>query len=274
MKPILKWAGGKRQLAAKILELIPTFEGRYYEPFFGGGAIFFELAPKDAILNDINSEIVNLYNIFFNNKLLKEFIDLLLVHQELHSEDYYFKIREMDRDLNFKNIDKVAKAARIMYLNKACFNGLYRVNAKGYFNVPFNGDKKVNLIQEENFREISEFFQGHAIQFVSDDFDAVLRDAKHGDFVYFDPPYDVLRDKKSFTTYAKEAFGEAEQIRLAETCKQLNLLGVKWLLSNHNTPLINSLFSDFSIQIVKAKRMINSNSSERGFVDEVLIKNY
>jgi DNA adenine methylase len=274
MKPILKWAGGKRQLAAKILELIPSYEGTYYEPFFGGGAIFFYQAPKVAVLNDINSEIVNLYNIFFNNHLLKEFTDLLLIHQENHSKEYYFKIREMDRDPDFKNFDNVIKAARIMYLNKACFNGLYRVNAKGYFNVPFNGDKKVNLIQEENFREISEFFQGHAIKFVSDDFDAVLKDAKHGDFVYFDPPYDVLRDKKSFTTYAKEAFGEAEQSRLAETCKQLNLKGVKWLLSNHNTPFINSLYKDFSIQIVKAKRMINSNSSERGFVDEVLIKNY
>jgi DNA adenine methylase len=274
MKPILKWAGGKRQLAAKILELIPSYEGTYYEPFFGGGAIFFYQAPKVAVLNDINSEIVNLYNIFFNNHLLKEFTDLLLIHQENHSKEYYFKIREMDRGPDFKNFDKVIKAARIMYLNKACFNGLYRVNSSGYFNVPFNGNKKVNLVQSENFIEISDFFQRNKIQFLSSDFEVVLKDTNKGDFVYLDPPYDVLRDKQSFTTYAKEVFGEAEQIRLANTCKQLHLKGVKWLLSNHNTPLINSLFSDFSIQIVKAKRMINSNSSERGFVDEVLIKNY
>lgn len=274
MKPILKWAGGKRQLAAKIFELIPFYEGTYYEPFLGGGAIFFDHSPTSAVLNDINAEIVNLYNIFFNKKLLKDFIDLLLIHQENHSKEYYFKIREMDRDPEFKNLDKVTKAARIMYLNKACFNGLYRVNSSGYFNVPFNGNKKVNLVQSDNFIEISDFFQRNNIQILSSDFDVVLKDAKKGDFVYLDPPYDVLRDKQSFTTYSKEAFGETEQNRLANTCKQLHLKGVKWLLSNHNTPLINSLFSEFSIQVVKAKRMINSNANERGFVDEVLIKNY
>ena len=274
MKPILKWAGGKRQLSSLILPLIPKIKNYYFEPFFGGGAIFFELSPKKSILNDINQELVNLYNVFFDPKVLEEFIDLLRIHEINHSKDYFYKIREMDRTTDFHKLPNLIRAARILYLNKACFNGLYRVNSEGYFNVPFNNAEKVNLVDELNFREISSFFASNEVTFYSEDFEKVVSNSKKGDFVYFDPPYDVLRDKQSFTTYAKDSFGELEQKRLAKVCSELDKRGVQWLLSNHNTPLINSLYGNFKINVIQAKRMINSNANQRGHVDEVLIRNY
>ncbi len=274
MKPILKWAGGKRQLASLILPLIPDIKKTYYEPFFGGGAIFFDLSPKNSVLNDINGELVNLYKVFFDSKLLEEFIASLKIHEKNHSKEYFYKIREMDREPDFKNLPKLIRASRILYLNKSCFNGLYRVNSEGYFNVPFNNSDKVNLVDELNFREISNFFSSNKVNFHSEDFERVVSNAKKGDFVYFDPPYDVIRDKQSFTTYSKESFGEAEQIRLSKVCTELDNRGVSWLLSNHNTPLINSLYSKFIISVIRARRMINSKGNQRGHVDEVLIRNY
>ena len=274
MKPILKWAGGKRQLAKFILPLIPKGINKYYEPFFGGGAIFFELSPKKSILNDINTELINLYKVFLDSKLLEEFIALLRIHEKNHSKEYFYKIREMDRMTDFLIQPKLKRAARILYLNKSCFNGLYRVNSEGYFNVPFNNAEKVNLVDELNFREISNFFASNEVTFYSEDFEKIVSNSKKGDFVYFDPPYDVLRDKQSFTTYAKDSFGELEQTRLARVCTELDNRGVQWLLSNHNTPLINSLYSKFKINVIQAKRMINSKANQRGHVDEVLIKNY
>jgi DNA adenine methylase len=274
MKPILKWAGGKRQLLQQILPLIPQIKGTYFEPFFGGGAVFFELKPPKAVLNDINSELINLYNVYFDEIHLNKFIGLLKTHAQNHSKEYFYQIREMDRNPSFQQLNFIDRAARIFYLNKACFNGLYRVNASGYFNVPFNNSKKVNLIDEVNFKEISEFFQQNAITFSSNDFEDVVKKAKKTDFVYFDPPYDVISDKPSFTTYAKDSFGLEAQKRLAKVCSDLNQRGVKWLLSNHNTPLINDIYKEFTIQVIQAKRMINSKADQRGFVDEVLIRNY
>ncbi len=274
MKPILKWAGGKRQLSNLILPLIPKIKNYYYEPFFGGGAIFFELSPKKSILNDINQELVNLYNVFYDSKVLEEFIGLLRIHEKNHSKDYFYKIREMDRMPDFQNLPNLIRAARILYLNKSCFNGLYRVNSEGFFNVPFNNAEKVNLVEELNFREISNFFASNEVEFYSEDFEKVVSNSQKGDFVYFDPPYDVLRNKQSFTTYAKDSFGELEQTRLAKVCSELDKRGVQWLLSNHNTPLINSLYANFKINVIQAKRMINSKANQRGHVDEVLIRNY
>jgi DNA adenine methylase len=274
MKPILKWAGGKRQLSSLIIPLVPKIINKYYEPFFGGGAIFFELSPKKSILNDINGELVNLYNVFLDSKLLEEFISILRIHEKNHSKEYFYKIREMDRMPDFQNLPRLIRAARILYLNKSCFNGLYRVNSDGYFNVPFNNADKVNLVDELNFREISSFFASNDVTFHSEDFEKVVSNSKKRDFVYFDPPYDVIRDKQSFTTYAKESFGEIEQTRLAKVCTELDKRGVRWLLSNHNTPLINSLYSKFNINVIQARRMINSKGNQWGHVDEVLIRNY
>lgn len=274
MKPILKWAGGKRQLSSIIIPLVPIIKNIYYEPFFGGGAIFFELSPKKSILNDINGELVNLYNVFLDSKLLEEFIALLRIHEKNHSKEYFYKIREMDRIPDFQNLPRLIRAARILYLNKSCFNGLYRVNSDGYFNVPFNNADKVNLVDELNFREISSFFTSNKVTFHSEDFEKVVSNSIKGDFVYFDPPYDVIRDKQSFTTYAKESFGAEEQKRLFRVCSELDKKEVKWLLSNHNTPFINEIYKTFTIQVIQAKRMINSKADRRGLVDEVLIRNY
>lgn len=274
MKPILKWAGGKRQISNLILPHIPEIKGTYFEPFFGGGAIFFDLSPNKAVLNDINAELVNLYDVFFDNQKLEELVKLLRIHEENHSKEFFYQIRELDRSSNYLETSPVVRAARVLYLNKACFNGLYRVNSNGYFNVPFNNSKKVNLCDELNFNEIAKFFQNNSITFSSLDFEEVVKKAKKNDFVYFDPPYDFIREKQSFTTYAKESFGAGEQKRLSYICSELDKKGVKWLLSNHNTPYINNIYKNFTIQVIQAKRMINSKADQRGFVDEVLIRNY
>jgi DNA adenine methylase len=274
MKPLLKWAGGKRQLLPKILPLIPKFEGIYYEPFFGGGAVFFELKPKKAILNDINDELINLYNVFKNSHEINKLISILKFHEDNHSKNHFLSIRNIDRDPKFKHLDSTVRAARFLYLNKACFNGLYRVNSKGFFNVPFNNSVRVDLVDDDNFLKLEKYLKENNINFHSKNYQDVLKNITDKDFVYFDPPYDVIDDKNSFTTYSSYKFGKEEQIKLANYCNELSSNGVKWLLSNHDTKLIQQLYIGYKIDVVPAKRMINSNASKRGFVNEVLIRNY
>jgi DNA adenine methylase len=274
MKPILKWAGGKRQLLKVILNELPKKFNSYFEPFFGGGALFFELLPKTAYINDINDELINLYRIFQSPKLVLSLIQELRRHEQLHSKDFYYQIRELDRSPNFKKLSKVKRAARILYLNKACFNGLYRVNSKGFFNVPFNGKDKVKLFDSSNFQQISDYFKANSIKLFVGDFAEVLKNARKGDFVYLDPPYDFIEEKSSFTAYAKENFTQYDQTRLSNICIELNNKGVFWLLSNHDTKNIRNLFKNFNIKSVKANRLINSDASKRDKIEEVLIKNY
>jgi DNA adenine methylase len=274
MKPILKWAGGKRQLLKIILKELPKKFNSYFEPFFGGGALFFELLPKTAYLNDINDELINLYRVFQSPKLILSLIHELRNHEQLHSKDFYYQIRELDRLPKFKKISKVKRAARILYLNKACFNGLYRVNSKGFFNVPFNGEDKVKLFESTNFQQISDYFKSNSIKFFVGDFADVLKNAQKGDFVYLDPPYDFIEEKPSFTAYTKENFSHDDQARLSNICIELHNKGVYWLLSNHDTKNIRRLFNNFNIKSVKANRLINSDASKRDKIEEVLIKNY
>jgi DNA adenine methylase len=274
MKPILKWAGGKRQLLKVILNELPKKFNSYFEPFFGGGALFFELLPKTAYINDINDELINLYRIFQSPKLVLSLIQELRRHEQLHSKDFYYQIRELDRSPKFKKLSKVKRAARILYLNKACFNGLYRVNSKGFFNVPFNGKDKVKLFDSTNFQQISDYFKVNSIKLFVGDFAEVLKNARKGDFVYLDPPYDFIEEKSSFTAYAKENFTQEDQTRLSNICIELNNKGVFWLLSNHDTKNIRNLFKNFNIKSVKANRLINSDASKRDKIEEVLIKNY
>jgi DNA adenine methylase len=175
---------------------------------------------------------------------------------------------------NFKKLAKVKRAARIIYLNKACFNGLYRVNSKGYFNVPFNGKNKVNLVNQEKFNEFISYLKIKTVKISAGDFSQVLKNAKKGDFVYLDPPYDFINEKESFTAYTKQNFIQSDQKRLSSLCIELDKKGVQWLLSNHDTQYIRSLFKDFTIKSIKANRLINSDSTKRKDIDEVLIKNY
>lgn len=274
MHPFVKWAGGKTQLLDRIHELMPKEYNHYYEPFIGGGALLFSVAPKDFTINDFNSELIQAYKCFTNDEDFKKLVERLNYHQEHHSDEHYYEVREMDKDLNFLMLPIYERAARMIYLNKSCFNGLYRVNSKGFFNVPSGKKKKVVCYEEENLEEIRRFFSASKFEILNGDFQDAVKNAKKGDFVYFDPPYDTWEDKDSFTSYAKNPFGKEEQKRLADVYKGLSEKGAFVMLSNHNTEYIRELYKDFHIHVVEAKRMINSKASGRGNVEEVIITNY
>lgn len=272
-KPFVKWAGGKRQIIDKLKKHLPEKFSTYYEPFVGGGALLFELSPKDAIINDYNKELMNVYECIKDETKFTKMCIELNHYETNHSEEFYFKIRNMDRDKKkFSKLVDYKRAARTIYLNKSCFNGLYRVNSKNEFNVPFNKKIKVNTYDAQNLGIIHSFLNFNNIKILNCDFEEAVQDAAKGDFIYFDPPYDS--DTTTFNSYTEDGFGKEEQIRLAKVYKELSDKGCYVMLSNHNTKLINELYKDFNIYIIKAKRNINSNGKKRGKVEEVIITNY
>lgn len=269
--PVVKWVGGKRQIIDQISQYIPKNISTYYEPFFGGGAVLFELQPKKAIINDINKELINLYEVIKNNT--EDLIEDLKSHK--NDEEYFYYIRELDRDkTNYNSLTPIQKASRIIFLNKTCYNGLFRVNKSGEFNAPFGRYKNPNIVNEITIRAVSNYFKKADITFMSRDFAEVLKGARKGAFVYLDPPYDPVSDTASFTGYDKGGFNREEQIRLKTVCDKLNEKGIRFLLSNSSTDFIKDLYADYRIEIVKAKRAINSNGDKRGEIDEVLVMNF
>ena len=274
MHPFVKWAGGKTQLLDKLVALMPKEYNHYFEPFIGGGALLFHVAPNEFTINDFNSELVQAYRCLSNPSDTEKLIERLKFHQENHSEEHYYEVRSMDKSPDFLSLPIYERAARMIYLNKSCFNGLYRVNSKGFFNVPSGKKKSVICYEEKNIQEITDFFGKSKFEILNGDFEKAVADAKKGDFVYFDPPYDTWENKDSFTSYAKNPFGKDEQRRLADCFKSLSDKGVYVMLSNHNTDFIRELYKDFNIHVVKAKRMINSKADGRGNVEEVIITNY
>lgn len=274
MSPVVKWAGGKRQILEKLKASMPNEFNNYFEPFIGGGALLFDLAPEHATINDVNQELLAIYNCLKDDSLYELMLQELDRHEANHSEDYYYEVRQWDRNPRFELEPLWKRAARAIYLNKSCFNGLYRVNAKGYFNVPSAKKEKVNTYSKANMEEIHEYFRTDNVTILSGDFVEATRNAREGDFVYFDPPYDTWEDKESFTAYSKFDFNKEDQRRLAECFKDLTARGVKCMLSNHNTAFINELYDGFNIQVINAKRMINANANGRGAVEEVIITNY
>lgn len=274
MHPFVKWAGGKSQLLPKIIELLPKKYNHYFEPFVGGGALLFELKPKEFTINDFNSELIEAYKCFTNKSDFNFLKDSLRIHEKEHSEEYFYLVREMDRKENFLSLEGHIRASRLIYLNKSCFNGLYRVNSNGFFNVPSGKKNKVTCFDETNLNEIFNFLSSSNYEILNTDFEIAVKNAKKGDFVYFDPPYDTWDNKDSFTSYAKKPFGKEEQIRLSNVYKALSNKEVFVMLSNHNTSFIRELYKDFNIHIVEAKRMINSKADKRGNVEEVIITNY
>lgn len=275
--PFVKWAGGKRQLLDKLIEYMPKKYKTYYEPFVGGGALLLKLQPKKAVINDFNKELMDVYKCLRNKRYYKKLVECLKYHEEHHSQEYFYQVRELDRHPSkFRAMRMYEKAARMIYLNKSCFNGLYRVSSKGYFNVPFNGKETVKIFDEANFENLHKYFHKRKPIMLTKDFVEATKTAKAGDFVYFDPPYDIADDKKiaSFTSYTKNDFGKEDQVRLAEHVKELTKRGVLVMLSNLNTELIRELYKDFNIHIVKANRMINSKADGRGKVEEVIVTNY
>ncbi|BDU96317.1 DNA adenine methylase [Clostridium perfringens] len=269
--PVLKWVGGKRQLMSEIEKVLPKTYTTYYEPFIGGGAVLFELQPKKAVINDVNGELINLYNV------IKDDVELLIEDLKKHENtpEYFYSIRELDRKKDkYENLSNVEKASRIVYLNKTCFNGLFRVNKAGEFNSPFGKYKNPNIVDEVTLRAVSKYFNKADIKILNGDFEASLKGIRKGAFVYLDPPYDPVSNSANFTGYDKGGFNRDEQIRLKKLCDKLDKKGVKFLLSNSATDFIKDLYKDYNIKIVKAKRAINSNGNARGEVDEVLVRNY
>ena len=272
-KPFVKWAGGKRQIIDKLREHVPFEFDTYYEPFIGGGALLFELSPKKAVINDCNEELMNVYNCIKDENKFTKMCNELNRYETIHSEEFFLEIRSKDRDkVKFKRMPDYKRAARTIYLNKACFNGLYRVNSKNEFNVPFNKKTKVNTYDGQNLSIIHSYLNFNDVKILCTDFEESVKDAKKGDFIYFDPPYDS--DTKTFNSYTENGFGKEEQIRLSKVFKELANRGCYVMLSNHNTILVNELYKDFNMHFIEAKRNINSNGKKRGKVEEVIITNY
>lgn len=267
--PFVKWAGGKRQLLPELIKRVPKFT-TYCEPFVGGGALFFYLQPKKAIINDFNKDLINTYITIQND--VESLIQYLSTYKN-DSESYY-KIRELDRTPLFHRMSATEKASRLIYLNKTCYNGLFRVNSMGEFNSPFGSYKSPNIVNEPTLRAIHNYFQNADVTFLSGDFEAAVKGLKKGTFVYFDPPYDPVSASSNFTGYTNLGFGKQEQRRLKEVCDELNAKGIKFLLSNSATDFILDLYKEYNIEKISAKRVINSNANNRGNVDEVLIRNY
>jgi len=269
-QPFLKWAGGKRQLLPEIKKYIPQKINIYYEPFIGGGALLFDLQPKRAVINDVNTELINCYTI------VRDSVDELIkdLHRHINDENYYYETRDLDRNAYYNNLSTIERASRIIYLNKTCFNGLFRVNSQGQFNVPFGKYKNPNIIDEIVLKADNIYLQSNKVMLLNTDFEKAVAKAQKGDFIYFDPPYDPVSDTSSFTGYSLSGFDKSEQIRLFRVFKELDSRGCKVLLSNSATDFVINLYSDYKILKVAASRSINSNASRRGKIDEVLVMNY
>ena len=274
-KPFVKWAGGKRQLLAELEKNFPKQFGTYFEPFLGGGAVLFDLLAKKpnikCSVSDLNSDLVLAY-VTIRDKLGR-LIESLENHSKNYHKDstnYYYEVRKQEPK------SQIEKVSRLLFLNKTCFNGLYRVNSKGKFNVPLGRYTNPNIVNRENLITASKFLQSEKIKISCRDFESILKDAKKGDFVYFDPPYQPVSDTANFTSYTHRDFTEDDLQRLADLANQLNSKGAHVLLSNSNTKIVKKIFSSkkWKVKEIAVNRAINSNSQKRTGHKEILIKNY
>ena len=270
--PFVKWDGGKRQLIPQIRERMPEKYNNYYEPFVGGGAVLFELQPANALINDINKALINTYNIICNEAdAFLEAVNRLDEEMWEDGKKYYYSVREHYNDKLMKSEYDVELAALFVFINKHCFNGLYRVNGKGLFNVPYNNSRRTSA-DENVIREVSKYLKG--VKIINGDFEEACKDAKKGDFVFIDSPYAPL-NPTSFESYTKEGFDIESHKRVAKLYDELTGRGCYCMLTNHNTELINELYGNkgYKIDVVSVKRMINSDASNR-VGKEVIICNY
>lgn len=270
--PFLKWVGGKRKLIPEIKKMLPGGLSKYtyYEPFVGGGALLFDLQPTQAVINDSNEELINVYTVIRDHP--KELIDELKKHK--NTPEYFYEIRSIDRKPIFNNISNIERASRIIYLNKTCYNGLYRVNNSGKFNSPFGKYKNPNIINESVIKAVSNYLNNAQVEILNVDYEVPLRNVSKNAFVYLDPPYHPISKSSNFTGYVRGGWGEKDQLRLRDICNNLNKKGVKFLLSNSSSDFIKEIYDEYNIHTVRASRSINSDSSKRGKVDELLIRNY
>lgn len=276
MKPIIKWVGGKTQLLTELKEIITPelLEGHtYYEPFAGGAALALDLEHPNTVINDLNSELINMYTVIRDNP--EALIEVLKINQKNHSPEYYYYIRDLDRRPEFETISAVGKAARTIYLNKTCFNGLYRVNSKGYFNSPIGrtaSGQTPDIVQEARIRELSSFLK--TVQFHNTDFGDVVKTATSGDVVFFDPPYDTDEAIKSegFVGYQKSGWKRSDLVRLKLVCDELVEKGCKVIISNNATEFVTDLFKDYSIKEVMVKRSVNRDGNNRKGKEVIIYK--
>ena len=272
--PFVKWAGGKKKLLSIIEKRIPSSFNTYFEPFVGGGALLFHLQPSQFVINDTNEELICVYRCLQDSELFELMKKEIIKHEQNHSNEYFYKLRELDKKKSFKKMPIYVRAARMIYLNKACFGGLYRVNSSGYFNVPSGKKVSVSCFDRKTFDNLPKFFANSKADILCGDFIEAVRTAKKGDFVYFDPPYDSWENVPSFTDYNEKDFTREDQVRLQKCVEELTKKEVKVMISNHNTEFIRELYKDYSIEVVPVKRMISSSLKGRKQVEEVIITNY
>jgi DNA adenine methylase len=263
-RPFIKWAGGKTQLLTELLARVPDSYNVYFEPFIGGGALYFALSPDEAVIADINDDLVNAYVVVRDNP--NELIEALSKYK--NEKEYFYEIRSQKQE----DLSPVERAARLIYLNRTCFNGLYRVNKSDQFNVPFAGYKNPNITQIDKILADSKILQNTDVYHAG--FDEVLKKASSGDFIYLDPPYFPKSVYSDFKRYNKEQFHKEDHERLAELYNELSDRGCKVMLSNSDTPFTRDLYKKWRVDTVYAKRMINSDASKRGEVTEIIVTNY
>lgn len=273
MDPILKWAGGKRKLLShikKLIDLEHLARHTLYEPFVGGGALFMNIENKSVVINDINNELINVYLVVRDHPDL--LINELNIHKKKHDRDYYYKIREYDRLENYSLMSNIKKASRTIYLNRTCYNGLYRVNSLGYFNVPFGMYKNPDIVIEDKILSLSKYLNKSNVVIKNEDFSEAIEDAQLGDLIYFDPPYDY-EFSNGFTSYTSTGFNRNDLKRLKLLCDKLVKRGCKVVISNNDTPFVNALFDDpfYKIEHVVTSWTINRDSKSRKEKKEVII---
>lgn len=272
LSPFVKWAGGKTQLLKPLLDRMPKQFNTYFEPFVGGGALFLAVQPQSAVINDVNQQLINVY------KQIKDSPEKVISAINVLDSVPCDKTRYMEIRQDFNNkilaqeFDSYT-AALMIWLNKHCFNGLYRVNSKGLFNVPYNNKSTGSSIDEQNIRDMSRYFRNITLEIIQGDFEKACQKVAQNDFVYFDSPYVPVSDTANFTSYTKQGFSVDDHKRLATLFKKLDSVGAKIMLSNHNVPLVHELYSDYYIEVFNVRRAINSNATKRQG-EEVIITNY
>lgn len=267
-QPFLKWVGGKRQLLDSLLSKVPTHYNRYYEPFLGGGAFFFALMPPEAYLSDLNAQLIETYI------AVRDQTDSLISNLQKHryEKNYFYQVRKLDREEGFQKLSSTERAARFIYLNRTCFNGLYRVNKDGFFNVPFGRYTNPKIVNAPLLSSCACALR-HADLSVRP-YQEITGSVQSGDFVYLDPPYAPLTETSNFTGYQENGFSAKDQEALHDFCRKLDEKGVFWMQSNSSAPLITDLYREFRIESVSANRSVNSQATGRGPVQELIIRNY
>ena len=272
MSPVLKWAGGKTQLLEELMSKVPQTYNTYFEPFIGAGALFLSLKPKSAVINDTNEQLINLYQQLKHSP--SEIISIVSSLDEVACDkNYYYKIRERyNQKITSKELDPEC-AALMIWINKHCFNGLYRVNSQGFFNVPYNNKVTGKSLDKDNVEAISRFLKEQNVTILCSDFENACKKVSPGDFVYLDSPYVPESSSADFTDYTKTGFSYEDHDRLSDLFVRLDKLGAYVMLSNNDVPLVRELYREYNIEPLEVKRLINRNAAKRSG-KEVIVTNY